>query len=373
MSGDGLGSGSKGGGSKGKKSDGDFWGSLRSLGSGLLEGFVGEARPTPRRDPVAERERPAAARQIHRSMKAWRDRESDEGAPGSDNEEQRAAENQGAAPEIDSSDATSAQTDSTEGREPEHQSEADPHGTPPQSEEASGEGEEKNAPPSLSVAAKLKGIHRKVFLASKSDDTIFRAAKEKKGTKEESPKPVLYEYLQRCGCDRPDVGVERITALCPEVEGLLLGSPFTEANNKGWNELVKQTQNPSQLRSLPPTIQKGKELQAAGFKVVFEQKDPTDSTVDVDVASVKPDGSLIEAYAVKRCVLGKAARRLTEAVGQLANAKAEKKHALIVIEGATLEQVKAGNYDKGLKINKGAAGDVEVTVRCEGDGKVVPL
>ena len=77
------------------KKGGGFWDALRTVGAGVLEGLSGGetiggagSRPrTPsRQDPVLTNERPAAAKQIHRSMKAWRDRQDAEASDGSEQE-----------------------------------------------------------------------------------------------------------------------------------------------------------------------------------------------------------------------------------------------------------------------------------------------
>lgn len=99
-----------------RRKQGGFLDGLRSFGAAVLEGFVGAAQPASgRRDPVATNERPAAARQIHRSLNAWRDR----------SEEDPSAE----AHDDNQSDAES----------------------------------------SPSVATKLKGVHLKVFRAGADD------------------------------------------------------------------------------------------------------------------------------------------------------------------------------------------------------------
>lgn len=59
------------------KSKAGVWDGLRTFGASVLEGFIGgaAARPAAKgHDPVTEHERPAAAKQIHRSLKAWRER-----------------------------------------------------------------------------------------------------------------------------------------------------------------------------------------------------------------------------------------------------------------------------------------------------------
>ncbi len=78
---------SGGGAKKGSENTSSFWSGLRSIGEGLLEGFTGQvsvggasgrvSRSVDRRDPVAD-ERQAAVRQIHRSLKAWRQRQDDD-------------------------------------------------------------------------------------------------------------------------------------------------------------------------------------------------------------------------------------------------------------------------------------------------------
>lgn len=65
-----------------KKSKGSsLWDGLKQFGQGVLEGFADGVSPGgaagARRDPVSSNERPAAAKQIHRSLKAWRDRENE--------------------------------------------------------------------------------------------------------------------------------------------------------------------------------------------------------------------------------------------------------------------------------------------------------
>lgn len=78
---------SGGKGSGGKKDKGSsFWDGLRNVGQGILEGLTGGGqkgsgagvqRKVDRGDPVLG-ERRAAATQIHRSLKAWRERGADE-------------------------------------------------------------------------------------------------------------------------------------------------------------------------------------------------------------------------------------------------------------------------------------------------------
>ena len=81
----GFDSGGKGGSDgKGTKKGSGFLDGLKSFGASMLEGFLGGVGAQPatgpsgrpvvsHRDPVAERDRPQAAKQIQRSLKAWRD------------------------------------------------------------------------------------------------------------------------------------------------------------------------------------------------------------------------------------------------------------------------------------------------------------
>lgn len=156
---------------------------LRSFGSSLVDGFLGGAATRPsqgpgRRDPVTSNERPAAARQIHRSMKAWREKESD--APANDEANAAERDAEAAAPESaaesgapavsDANSAAPAGSDEAGNSDSESKSagEADAAADRSRSEEAAGPEEQapEVATKPISVAAKLKGVHRKVFLAA---------------------------------------------------------------------------------------------------------------------------------------------------------------------------------------------------------------
>lgn len=213
----GIEAGGKGnGGGKPKKPGGGFWDVMRKIGAGIVDGMsVGfssggaagaNGSMSARRDPVATNERPAAARQIHRSMKAWRDREAenenDEDATKAPNEEAAATSNaDGADSETQSEAKTEAksevQTDAgaladgkDEGAEAQAEGEEEkiePAGTEKadgeaSKDEAANEGGDEEEKP-VSVAAKLKGVHRKVFrtTADGSGGKVFRAAKQEWG------------------------------------------------------------------------------------------------------------------------------------------------------------------------------------------------
>lgn len=186
MSGDGAKSG-------GPKKDGDspkkqsgFWDGLRSFGSALLEGIAGaqpgNVKPSvSRRDPVASRDRPAAARQVHRSMQAWRDRDDQQadaktGSNDAPATEAKEAEGEDAQAVDESEGATSESNEQASGADTseEKAAEGDDGAKIPEGEGAEGGEEPAAETPSQSVAAKLKGIHRKVFLSAKP--TIFRMA-----------------------------------------------------------------------------------------------------------------------------------------------------------------------------------------------------
>ncbi len=176
-------SGGKGNGSKAKKGGG-FWDGVRSLGSAVVEGFLGgsSAPSVGRRDPVAARDRPAAARQIHRSLKAWRDKEPD-ASPADD--EAKAPEDASAAKEEEATtpdaveagpEATSNQGDGASEQEGAVEQAEETDGAATQAEEEPAE----IATKPVSVAAKLKGIHCKVFLAGK--DSLRGPKKEQMGS-----------------------------------------------------------------------------------------------------------------------------------------------------------------------------------------------
>ncbi len=182
----GFDSGGKGG-SDGKatKKGSGFLDGLKSFGASMLEGFLGGVAGQPatgqsgrpvvsHRDPVAERDRPLAAKQIHRSLKAWRDKEADE--PASD--ESKAPEGDaGTAPEKDAADAAPAETtgtadaagaDDAKSAGTSDQGSADQSKPDTESKDEAAPSEEaaEVATKPISVAAKLKGVHRKIFRAT---------------------------------------------------------------------------------------------------------------------------------------------------------------------------------------------------------------
>lgn len=176
----GIDSGSKNGSSKAKKGTG-FLDGLKSFGSSVLEGFLGGVEPSSsgrpsvdRRDPVAARDRPAAAKQIHRSLKAWRDKDAEgdasaEKSVDAENAEyQTADEDELAAEPAPAAAASASEGGGTEGQKADASAEgvesrtetspgADPVADAPKETPA------EVAPKSMSAAAKLKGVHRKVF------------------------------------------------------------------------------------------------------------------------------------------------------------------------------------------------------------------
>lgn len=190
----GFDSGGKGGSDGGKagKKGGGLWDGLKSFGSSLLDGIAGGIAVgggAGRRDPVAARDRPAAARQIHRSMKAWRDKEEEgkeaEGAEteGADAGAEKAEAGGGEPGEAPAAEAGAADAGADAGAD-DAKAEAGADGGADAEGEAEGgeakeaEGEAEEAPAaeeaapevatkSKSIAAKLKGVHRKVFLAPK--------------------------------------------------------------------------------------------------------------------------------------------------------------------------------------------------------------
>lgn len=177
---DGFESGGKGDG-KAKKSGG-FLDGLRSFGSAVLDGFLGGdttrsgesgARPSvQRRDPVATRDRPAAAKQIHRSLKAWRDKSDDQTPPDDDKQATSAEPAANAEPDRAGGDEpgeTEAATASPAAAEDkQEETKASEKETESQEQAQGGEKEEEPvevAAKPISVAAKLRGVHRKIFRA----------------------------------------------------------------------------------------------------------------------------------------------------------------------------------------------------------------
>ena len=185
----GIDSSGKGSGST-KAKKGGFLDGLKSFGATIVDGFLngsvsvgtGGRRSVDRRDPVAAHERPVAAKQIQRSMKAWRDKEADPpevdekadepATVGDATGSSEAAGSEGAGKEAaGSEDAGTEPAGEGAGGE----AAAEGAGTEPAAEGAGGDkpaeattGPVEEAKPevatkSLSVAAKLKGIHRKVF------------------------------------------------------------------------------------------------------------------------------------------------------------------------------------------------------------------
>lgn len=205
-----VGAGGKGDGGKphGKKSGGGFWSGLKQFGSDFADAFARNVslgvstggRPQGKPAPVdyskqMNDERQSAVKQLHRSMKAQREAppmekgrsvylkvmrepvdaddakgaEVDEAAAG-DASEATAAEAQGGeGAELEGDEgkgATGAEETQPAGEDATKQTEADAEsGKAEDAEEkqAGGEGEAPEEPKTRSVAAKLKGVHRKVF------------------------------------------------------------------------------------------------------------------------------------------------------------------------------------------------------------------
>lgn len=189
----------------GKAKKGGFFDGLKSFGASLLEGFANgvtvnvsssstaqrAGKPgVSRKDPVTANELPRAARQIHRSLSVWRQAADEKAAAGEqDRDEAKADAKADAATEVDGAAvddeqqqgdagaATEAEADggnaateaaaASDGDETNPEEDAKADGEDKPAEEAAAdpahEGSKTEAKPPLSVAAKLKGVHRKIF------------------------------------------------------------------------------------------------------------------------------------------------------------------------------------------------------------------
>lgn len=206
----GFDAGGKGNGGKAKKSG--LLDGLRSFGNDFAEAFArnmgAQGTTAPRSgkpvDPVIAHERPRAARQIHRTLNAQAQRAADEkddaapspdealaadGAAVDDAQQQQGADGNAAdeAAGGNAAEAIGASADNDkkpeEGAKAADDSKQGEAGAEGAEKEDGGEGQDttsvEDAKPSLSVAAKLKGVHRKIFRAAKTN--AYKATKSGAG------------------------------------------------------------------------------------------------------------------------------------------------------------------------------------------------
>ena len=176
-------SGGKGGSDGGKAKKGGFLDGLRSFGADFANAFArnmgasteqGSKPSVDRRDPVAVRDRPIAARQIQRRLKIER-KAADEEAGKQDAAPQAAEEQlqeESSAGGVDPAEQDASASDasdevSADSAEAGGQDAVAPDSGPTAeaTDKEQGVPTSEEAKPSMSVAAKLKGVHRKVFLA----------------------------------------------------------------------------------------------------------------------------------------------------------------------------------------------------------------
>lgn len=371
-----------------------FWEHARTVGQGVLEGLLGSTsskRSVSRNDPMAG-ERAAAAKQIHRSLKAWRDRAGEgndeaiqrkpqipsgggnalpggvkskmEGKLGADfsdvkvhtgGDSEKASEDLNAKAFTVGNDVhfNSGQYDpsSKEGEKllahelthvvqgqrggvqrKEDSDGADAEGADGEEMEVSDPDEpaEKEADEVSEAVSESRGDTPAIGQtpAAASRSAIFRAAAG-------DTDPALQTKLASLGSTKPDIAVKNIKKRAPSVAAYVMSGEFESC--PGYRTVIGQLQIENEAAGAEVVFREAQRLKSSGLEVKFEITKP--GSYDVDVAGIDPRTKEMHCYACKNSGLNNLTDNLRKAAEQLVNFHADglvvRRHVAVHVNDGT--------------------------------------